>query len=71
MHQLIAKRLLVTLRNEIYYSRRCDMDKYKAIPQGYMTVGEIAGKMDITTLRPLRLFLLAIIDKLVDKMYHV
>ncbi|MDE5698927.1 MAG: MerR family transcriptional regulator [Lachnospiraceae bacterium] len=24
------------------------MDKYKAIPQGYMTVGEIAGKMDVT-----------------------
>lgn len=24
------------------------MDKHKAIPQGYMTVGEVAGKMDIT-----------------------
>ncbi len=24
------------------------MDKYKAIPQGYMTVGEIARKMDVT-----------------------
>ena len=24
------------------------MDKHKAIPQGYMTVGEIARKMDVT-----------------------
>ena len=24
------------------------MDKQKAIPQGYMTVGEIAKKMDVT-----------------------
>ena len=24
------------------------MDKYKAIPQGYMTVGEVAKKMDVT-----------------------
>ncbi|MDE7275195.1 MAG: MerR family transcriptional regulator, partial [Lachnospiraceae bacterium] len=24
------------------------MDKQKAIPQGYMTVGEVAGKMDVT-----------------------
>ena len=24
------------------------MNKYKAIPQGYMTVGEIAKKMDVT-----------------------
>ena len=38
----------MTQRNEIYYSRRCDMDKHKAIPQGYMTVGEIARKMDVT-----------------------
>lgn len=25
-----------------------NMDKHKAIPQGYMTVGEIAKKMDVT-----------------------
>ena len=24
------------------------MDKHKAIPQGYMTVGEVAKKMDVT-----------------------
>ncbi len=24
------------------------MEKYKAIPQGYMTVGEVAKKMDVT-----------------------
>ena len=24
------------------------MDKYKAKPQGYMTVGEVAKKMDVT-----------------------
>ena len=24
------------------------MDKYRAIPQGYMTVGEVAKKMDVT-----------------------
>ena len=29
-------------------NRRYDMEKHKAIPQGYMTVGEIARKMDVT-----------------------
>ena len=24
------------------------MDKHKAIPQGYMTIGEVAKKMDVT-----------------------
>lgn len=24
------------------------MEKYRAIPQGYMTVGEVAKKMDVT-----------------------
>ena len=29
------------------------MDKHKAIPQGYMTVGEVAKKMDVTAMRKL------------------
>ena len=29
-------------------SRRCDMDQHKAIPQGYMTIGEVAKKMSVT-----------------------
>ena len=40
--------MLVTQRNELYYMRRCDMDKYQAIPQGYMTVGKVAKKMNVT-----------------------
>lgn len=39
----------MTPRNELYYKRGDqDMADYKAIPQGYMTVGEVAKKMGVT-----------------------
>lgn len=40
----------MTQRNEIYYNTKGEVGvkKHKAIPQGYMTVGELAKKMGVT-----------------------
>ncbi len=42
--------LLVTLRNELYYKAEVlsEMEKRNTIPEGYMTVGELAKKMGVT-----------------------
>ena len=40
----------MTRRNVLYYNKEVisNMKKNKAIPQGYMTVGEVAKKMNVS-----------------------
>ena len=40
----------MTQRNVLYYNKEVisNMKKNKAIPQGYMTVGEVAKKMNVS-----------------------
>lgn len=54
---ICKKDLLVTLRHALYCSYRkvISMKKHRAIPQGYMTVGELAKKMN-TTVRTLQYY---------------
>ena len=46
----------MTRRNEIYYPQEgCSMKEERAIPEGYMTVGQLAEKMG-TTVRALQYY---------------
>ena len=41
--------MLVTQGNEVYYPQEVlNVDRYRAIPQGYMTAGAAAKKMGVT-----------------------
>ena len=46
----LKRGLLVTQRNELYFQSggNTEMEKYRAIPEGYMTVGEAAKRMGVT-----------------------
>ena len=49
LRNILLKIVKMTQRNELYYPQKVlNAEKYRAIPKGYMTVGEVAKKMDVT-----------------------